>query len=165
MAIHPPHFSIHDATEFWYDAKGMALLFEVLLDPRLGLALADHKKFEGTNYNGFPFSFHHDHRDPHGVSLKGSTVGEYSTKVCVKNKVSVKNTELIIRLWCQIENNEQPPNSPYRDQPLLPVPKALALFLTEKQAEMYKEESFTQALILLQTYVTAKGIYECPLPT
>ncbi len=159
MAIHPPHFPIHEATEFWYDTKTKALLFEVLIDAQPGLASADHKKLEGTTYNGFPFSVQHDHNDPHGVSLKDSTVGECRTKV------SVRNTELIIRLWCQIENNEQPKTLPYGDPPLLPVPKALALLLAEKQAEMYKEESFTQALILLQTYVTAKGICQCPLPT
>ena len=159
MAIHPPHFPIHEATEFWYDTKAKALLFEVLIDAQLSLASADHRIFRGTIYDGLPFGLHHNHRDPHGISLKDSTVGEYRTKV------SVRNTELIIRLWCQIENNEQPKTLPYGDPPLLPVPKTLALFLAEKQAEMYKEESFTQALVLLQTYLTGKAISQCPSPT
>ena len=158
MAIHPPHFPIHDAAEFWYDTKEKTLLFEVLIDAQLGLASADHRIFRGTIYAGLPFTLQHNHRDPHGISLKDSTVGEYRTKV------SVKNTELIIRLWCQIENNEQPKTLPYGDPPLLPVPKTLALFIAEKQAEMYKEESFTQALILLQTYLTGKAISQCPSP-
>ena len=159
MAIHPPHFSIYDASEFWYDTKEKALLYEVSIDTKSRPASPDHKKLEGTTYNGIPFRFQHDHNDPHGINLKDPTVGEHRTKV------SVQKTELIIRLWCQIEINEQPNASIYRDQRLLPVPKALALFLAEKQAEMYKEESFTQALILLQTYLTGKAISQCPSPT
>lgn len=159
MAIHPPHSPIHEATEFWYDTKTKALLYEVLIDPQLGRASADHRRFRGTTYAGLPFALQHNHSDPHGINLKDSTVGEHRTKV------SVRKTELIIRLWCQIENDEQPKTLPYGDPPLLPVPKTLALFLAEKQADMYKEESFTQSLALLQTYLTAKAISRCPSPT
>ena len=42
-------------------------------------------------------------------------------------------------------------------EPLIPVPKALALLLAAKRTEMRREESLTQAIALLHTYITARG--------
>lgn len=155
MSIQPSHSSILEAKEYWYDTKEKALLFEVVIEPSSGRPSADHSKFRNSLYNGLPFNIRHNHRDPHGISLQDAVIGEHH------RKVSNKNTELIIRLWHQIENDNQPLNTPYDEPALLPVSKALALFLAEKKTEMHKDESLTQALILMQTHITAKATPQC----
>ena len=159
MPVGTPHGPVHEENGFWYDTQEKALLYEVNIEPRQGYAEADHtRSYERGHLSGRDRSFHWHHQ-PHGISFANAVIAES------RRKANLANIELAIRLWCQIEKNEQPTTSSFREPRLLPVPKALALFLAEKQAEMYKEESLTQALTLLQTYLTAKAISQCPSPT
>ena len=47
-------------------------------------------------------------------------------------------------------------------EPLIPVPKALAVFLAAKRTEMHREESLTQAITLLHTYIPLREIPRFP---
>ena len=158
MTVSPPHGPIYEETEFWYDTQEKAILYEVNIEPRQGQAEADHARTgERGHLSSHDRSFHWHHQ-PHGIYLVDKGTDEYL------GGTNLANTELVIRLWCEVERNEQPTNSPFRRPPLLPVPKALALFIVEKRAEMYMNESITQALVLLQTYLTAKIIPPVPSP-
>ena len=152
MPVFPPHGPVHEETEFWYDIKEIALLYEVNTVNNNLIVQADHQRTRDRGHLWDQHRTHHRHYEPHGIYLLNKVIGES------RRKSSLSNIELLIRLWLQIEKNEQPLIPPYEERPLLPVPKALAMFLSEKQAEMYKEESFTQALTLLQGYLTAKAI-------
>ena len=152
MIVFPPHGPLHEETEFWYGIKEKALLYEVNTVENNLIVQADHQRTRERGHIWDGYRTFHRHYEPHGIDLLGKVIGES------RQKASISNIELLIRLWLQIEKNEQPCFSPYEERPLLPVPKALAMFLAEKQAEMYKEASFTQALSLLQTYLTAKAI-------
>ena len=158
MPVFPPHGPIYEEAEFWYDMKERALLYEVNRVSNNLIVQADHQRTQERGHR-WDRQIYHRHYEPHGIYLLNKVMGES------RRKSSLSNIELLIRLWLQVENNQQPWTSPYDDPPLLPVPKALALFLAEKQAEMYKEESFTQGLALLQAYLTAKAFPPCPSPT
>ena len=151
MPVFPPHGPIYEEAEFWYDLKEKALLYEVNIVDRHGVE-PDHGRTEDRGHIRGQDRHYHWHHQPHGIYLLNNVIGES------RREGSLSNIEILIRLWLQIETNEQPSPPRYIEHPLLPVPKALALFLDEKQAEMYKEESFTQALTLLQAYLTAKTI-------
>ena len=159
MPVFAPHGPVHEETEFWYDTKEKALLYEVNIVERYEKVEADHQRTRERGHIWDRDRIYHRHYQPHGIYLAEKVIGES------RRKTSLSNIELIIRLWLQIEKNEQPQISPYDERPILPVTKALALYLVEKQAEMYKDESITQALLLLQTYLTAKAIPSCPSPT
>lgn len=154
----PPHGPLHEESEFWYDLKEKALLYEVNAVKRYEKLEADHARTrERGHLQGREWSYHH-HYQPHGIYLVDKVVGDS------RQKASSSNIELLVRLWLQVEKDEQPLIPTYDERPILPVPKALAMFLSEKQAGMYKEESFTQALALLQAYLTAKAIPKCHSP-
>ena len=160
MPVSPPHGSIYEENEFWYDLAEKALLYEVNIAEGSGTAQADHIR---TKERGYLYRrediYHRHYGQPHGIYLLDKVIGES------RRKASLSNIELLIRLWLQVEKDEQPQISPYDERPILPVPKALALFLEGKQAEMFKQENFVQALCLLQAYLTAKTIPQCPSPT
>ena len=159
LPVFPPHGPVHDETEFWYDLKEKALLYEVNIIEGYLRVEADHDRARDRGHiRGDDRVFHH-HYQPHGIYLLNRVIGES------RRKASLSNIELLVRLWLQIEQNEQPRTSPHDEHPVLPVNKTLALFLAGKQAEMYMEESFTQALSLLQAYLTAKAIPQWPSPT
>ena len=159
MPVFPPHGPVHEETEFWYETKEQALLYEVnRVEGHLRVE-ADHERAGERGHIWRQDRFYHDHYQPHGIYLLNKVIGES------RRKASLSNIELLIRLWLQIENNEQPSTLRYNSPPLLPVAKPLALFLDAKQAEMYKDESLTQALNLLQTYMTARAMATCPSPT
>ena len=149
MTISDPHFPVHESDKFWYDTQETALLFEVTLIPNTRNLEAEHDRLKGTSYGGTPFSLVHDHSNPHGLSF-ARTLGEF------QRETNIANTELIVRLWCQMEGYE-PQARAYSSKPLLPVSKTLALFLSGKRDEMYKPETITQALILLQTQMASKS--------
>ena len=157
MSISPPHGQIYEESEFWFDPNEKALLYEIKVRQETGEAIPDHKNFAER---GFPIGdLWHEHRpvhyQPHGISFKDATARSDD------EDANVANTELVVRLWYQIENNEQPIKTGHRE-PLIPVPKALALFLAAKLSEMHREESLTQAIALLHTYITAKVITQTP---
>ena len=154
MPVFPPHGPVHEETGFWYDTKEKALLYEVNIVDRYEKVEPDHQRTRERGHQWDPYRAYHRHHQPHGIYLLDKVIGESH------RKASLSNIELLIRLWLQIEKNEQPWFSPHEERPLLPVPKALAMFLAEKQAEMYKDECFTQGLNLLQAYLTTKAIAE-----
>lgn len=151
MPLCPPHGPVHEPTEFWYDTEEAALLYEVTLSQNRREAFADHTL--AREKGRIPSRFHsdHDHYQPHGITFRDDSIP------ATLRTANEANTELIIRLWCQAESNEQPSNSGFtRLLPLLPVPKALAIFLEAKRTVMHKGESVTQALILLQAHLTGR---------
>ena len=95
------------------------------------------------------------HYQPHGISFNDATAQDGHSET------NVANTELVVRIWCQITNNEQPARAGLRE-PLIPVPKVLALFLAAKQEDMYRDESLTQAIALLYTYMATRGNSQPP---
>ena len=156
MPVCAPHGPVHEETEFWYDTTEKALLYEVKINPTSGQAEADHTRpSERGHVRNNPPDHFHDHYQPHGINFEDATVGE------LKRQTNVSNTELVVRLWCQIETNEQPVKARFRE-PLIPVPKSLALFLAGKRSEMYKPDSLTQALILLQSHVSSQEARSVP---
>ena len=162
MPVSPPHGPIYEENEFWYDLKEKALLYEVDVAEGSGRVQADHSRTRERGYFDRREDFYNPHRhygQPHGIYLLDKVVGES------RRKVSLSNIELLVRLWLQVEKNEQPRFAPYDEHQLLSVPKVLALFLAEKRSEMYKDESFGQGLTLLQIYLTAKAIPQYPSPT
>ena len=94
----------------------------------------------------------------YGVNIAQFTINH--TGISFKNgdhgEANIANAELVVRLCYHIQNNEQPVKTGL-GEPLIPVPKALALFLAAKRTEMHREESLTQAITLLHTYITVKG--------
>ena len=159
MPVFPPHGPVHEETEFWYDLKEKALLYEVNIIEGYLRVEADHERARDRGHiRGDHRAFHY-HFQPHGIYLLNRVIGES------RRKASLSNIELLVRLWLQIEKDEQPRIPPHHEHPVLPVNKALALFLAEKQAEMYQEESFTQGLTILQAHLTARAMPTCPSPT
>ncbi len=152
MSISPPHGPIHEEIEFWYDPNEKALLYEVNLQRETGEAIPDHKRSTEKGHSVDDLWREHRpvHYQPHGISFKDATAQ------CDYGVANIANTELVVRLWYQIENNEQPAKTGLRE-PLIPVPKALALFLAARRTEMHREESLTQAIALLHAYVTGRG--------
>ena len=152
MSISPPHGPIHEETEFWYDPNEKALLYEVNVEQTIGEAFPDHKRAAERGHSVYdpPCEHRPVHRQPHGISFQEGIFRDGC------REANVANAELVVRLWYQIENNEQPVKTEFR-QPLIPVPKALALFLLAKCTDMYREETLTQAIALLQTYIATKG--------
>ena len=159
MPVFPPHGPIHDETEFWYDTKEDALLYEVNIVGGYDRVHADHDRAQERGYIWEQERFHHYHYQPHGICLLSKVMSES------RRQATRSNIELLIRLWLQVESNEQPRASRRSMPPLLPVAKPLAIFLDAKQAEMYKDESLTQGLALLQSYITAKATPPCHSPT
>ena len=74
----------------------------------------------------------------------------------IQQQANIANVEMIVRLWNQAED-KTPLDQPYLSKRcIFPVPKLLALFLAARHAEMHKEESISQALLLLQVYLLSK---------
>ena len=158
MSISPPHGPIYEETEFWYDPNEKALLYEVNLQRETGEAIPDHmrstERWHPIDY--LPSEHSPVHYQPHGISFKDSAEDRGG-----HGEANVANTELVIRLWYQIENGEQPVRTKLRE-PLIPVPKVLALFLAARRTDMHREDSLTQAIALLHTYITAMGNAQLP---
>ena len=110
---------------------------------------------EGIQSMSYGVSIAPVHYQPHGISFTDATAQDDH------GETNVANTELVVRIWCQITNNEQPARAGPRE-PLIPVPKVLALFLAAKREDMYREESLTQAIALLYAYITARGNSQLP---
>ena len=155
MAVLTPHGPVHEDTEFWYDPEEKALLYEVDITAGRGAAEGDHYRARERGRLTDKEWFNHEHYEPHGFTFEDKELEE------PQRAANIDNTELVIRLWCQIEAGEQPART-RRREPLLPVPKPLALFLSAKRAEMYKPESLTQALLLLQSHILSKDKQKCP---
>ena len=152
MSISAPHGPTYEEIEFWYDPNEKALLYEVNLQRETGEAIPDHKRSAERGHPVDDLWREHSpvHYQPHGISFEDAAArGDHG-------EANIANTELAVRLWYQIENNEQPAKTRLRE-PLIPVPKALALFLAAKRTEMHREESLNQAIALLHTFITAKG--------
>ena len=97
-----------------------------------------------------PFPPFHDHWTPHGIEFSGSELTE------VQQQANIANVELVVRLWNQAEENDPLDQPQWRKRCIFPVPKLLALFLAARRIEMHKEESVSQALLLLQVYLSSK---------
>ena len=157
MSISPPHGPIHEEIEFWYDPNEKALLYEINIQRETGEAIPDHRKFteKGRPVDDLRREHRPVHYQPHGISFKDAAArGDHG-------EANIANTELVVRLWYQIENNEQAVKTGLRE-PLIPVPKALALFLAAKRTEMHREESLTQTIALLHSFITARGNTQLP---
>ena len=155
MPVFTPHNPVHEETEFWYDTKENALLYEVSITTGRGDAEADHHRARESGRLIHRERIHHDHYEPHGITFEDHELDE------PQRVANTDNAELVIRLWCQVETGEQPTRARFKE-PLLPVPKPLALFLSAKRSEMHKPASLTQALILLQSHILSKGSLNCP---
>lgn len=158
MPVCQPHGPIHEETEFWYDTREKALLYEVRITSSRGDAEADHHRSRERGRLTNDEWHHHDHYEPHGIPFGDQDLVES------QRAANIENTELVIRLWCQIETGEQPTRT-RRREPLLPVPKPLALFLSARRLEMHKPDSLTQALLLLQSHILSKDSQNCPSQT
>ena len=157
MSISPPHGPIYEESEFWYDPNEKALLYEVIVQQETREAIPIHNHFTEKGLPNYGLRPEHIpvHYQPHGISFKEATARKDD------EEANIANTELVVRLWYQIENNEQPLKAGARE-PLIPVPKALALFLAAKATQMHSEESLIQAFALLHAYITAKGNTQPP---
>ena len=155
MAVSAPHGPVHEDAEFWYDPEEKSLLYEVNISKGRGDAEADHRRCIERGHLTDNEAFNHDHYEPHGFTFENKALEE------LQRVANIENTELVIRLWCQVEGGEQPART-RRREPLLPVPKPLALFLSARRAEMHKPESLTQALLLLQSHILSKDKQKCP---
>ena len=102
MSISPPHGSIHEEIELWYDPNENALLYEVDIHRETGEAFPDHQRSaeRGHSVNDLWREHRPVHYQPHGISFKGATAPDNY------EDTNVANTELVVRLWCQIANNE-----------------------------------------------------------
>ena len=157
MSISPPHGPIHEEKEFWYDPNEKALLYEVDIHRETGEAFPDHQRSaeRGHSVNVLWREHRPVHYQPHGISFNDATAQDGH------GGTNVANTELVVPIWCQITNNEQPARAGLRE-PLIPIPKVLALFLAAKQEDMYRDESLTQAIALLYTYMATRGNSQPP---
>lgn len=152
MSISPPHGPVHEEIEFWYDPNEKALLYGNIIQRGTGEAIPDHSKWDERWHSTDKLWREHRpvHFQPHGISFKDAAAR------CGHGEANIANAELVVRLWCQVKDNEQPVKSGPKE-PLIPVPKALALFLSAKRTDMYRQESLTQAIVLLHSYIAAKG--------
>ena len=157
MSISPPHGPIHEESEFWYDPNEKALLYEVDIHRETGEAIPDHQRSaeRGHSFHDLWREHRPVHYQPHGISFKDATAQDDH------GETNVANTELIVRIWCQMADNEQPARTGLRE-PLIPVPKVLALFLSAKRDDMYRDESLTQAIALLHTYMATRENSQLP---
>ena len=104
MSVSPPHGPIHEETEFWYDPNEKALLYEVNVQPEITEALPDHKRAAERGHSVYdpPCEHRPVHRQPHGISFREAILRDDC------REANVANTEFVVRLWYQMENNEQP---------------------------------------------------------
>ena len=155
MPVFTPHGPVHEETEFWYDTKEKALLYEVNILQGHRQAEPDHTRTRERGRLRGDLGFYHYHSQPHGICFADLIVNE------TQGRANLENIELVIRLWCQMETNEQPVKTGFYE-PLIPVPKILALFLAARRTQMYRDESLTQAFALLNVCIAAKGNSQLP---
>ena len=70
MQVFAPHGPVYEETEFWYDTKKNALLYEVYIPTGRGEAEADHRRVRERGRLTDREWVHHDHYEPHGIALK-----------------------------------------------------------------------------------------------
>ena len=149
MELDSPHGPIHEEEHFWYDTKKQALLFEVKVVGEPDHAIPDHSRARERRH--LTDRFHGPHYQAHGISFRDCSMTDDI------KAANAANAELAVRLWLQVERNEQPiPDDPFDDPLLLPVPKSLAMFMAARRTEMHQQESMTQAFILLQAHLIAR---------
>ena len=69
MPVSTPHNPVHEETEFWYDTKENALLYEVSITTGRGDAEADHHRARESGRLIHRERIHHDHYEPHGITF------------------------------------------------------------------------------------------------
>ena len=147
MVVQEPHGSSLESTEFWYGTEHKALLYEVTVNDKGTWAEPDHSK--GSARLAVDRDYQHYHSSPHGIEFTAPGLPE------VQQQANIANVEMIVRLWNQAEE-KTPLNQPHLSRRcIFPVPKLLALFLAARRAEMHKDESVSQALLLLQVYLSS----------
>lgn len=142
MEVSAPHRPAHKSDEFWYYPKEALLLYENKGQPRpnyLESAHSDRGKWEHRQTQ----QGQGEHTAPHGIKFRDGLLTPS------QRDRNAANAELVIRMCCEL--GLTPMDEESRRHQLLPVPKFLALFLEAKRTYMYKAESLTQALILMQT--------------
>ena len=154
MPVSTPHGPIHEETEFWYDVEEKALLYEMNFHKESDEAIADHRRTQERRrligdrlHDHKPF-----HREPHGVSFV-----DFSADEKLK-EASSTNAELIVRLWSETGNTGEPRPRNFGREPLILIPKILALFLAAKHQEMHRGDILTQAIPLLHTHIATKAM-------
>lgn len=142
MKVYQPHQPAHQSTEFWYYPKGGVLLFENRGKPLLYSLEAEHsQRGREAHYREGPNAV--AHHSPHGLTFKHKLLTPH------QRMRNAANTELVIRLCGELKLAA--PYEPDRSQnALLPVPKFLAMFLEANRTQMYKPESLSQAITLMQ---------------
>ena len=148
MAVEKPHGSPLESTEFWYSTAHNALLYEVTVNDKGTQAEPDHGK--GSARLAYERNFPHDHSSPHGLEFSELGLPE------VQQQANIANVEMIVRLWNQAEEKSSLDQPWWPKRCIFPVPKLLALFLAARRTQMHKEESISQALLLLQVYLSSK---------
>ena len=133
MNVHPPHRPVHESEVFWYYPEEAVLLYENFGEAHPNYLEAKHS--ERGEWG---------HSDPHGIRFKDAVLRP------IQQEMNAANVELVVRL-CH-ESGLTPKVEETRRAPFLPVPKFLALFLGAKRTCMYKAETLTQAMILIQTH-------------
>ncbi len=147
MAVEEPHGLPVESTAFWYSSEHKALLYEVTVDDGGTWAEPDHSK--GSAKLALALSFPHYHSSPHGIDFTTGLTED-------QQEANHANVELVVRLWSQAEE-ETPLEEPHLSRRcIFPVPKLLALFLAARRTEMHKDESVSQALLLLQVHLLSK---------
>ena len=150
MSLEKPHGPSHESSEFWYSTEHEALLYGVTVDESAFEATAIHSRQERLEHregtNGDSLSVH---RNLHGIEFSDAALTEE------QQRTSIDNVEMIVRLWNQVVDECLASHHSQIEATVLPIPKLLAMFLEGRRTEMYKDESVTQALVLLQIYISS----------
>ena len=143
MNVHPPHRPVHESEDFWYYPKEAVLLYENKGELRLHYLEARHTERSIQDHYQVRRPWF-AHSDPHGIRFKDAALRP------IQQEMNAANVELVVRLCYEL--GLPPRVEETRQTPFLPVPKFLALFLEAKRAHLYKSETLTQAMILIQTH-------------
>ena len=85
MPVFTPHGPVHEETEFWYDTKEKALLYEVnTVDSYLKVE-ADHQRTRDRGHLWDQYRTYHRHYQPHGIYLAEKVIGESRRKTSAEN--------------------------------------------------------------------------------
>ena len=91
MPVSPPHGTIYEENEFWYDLVEKALLYEVIIVEGYRGVEADHSRARDRGYLDPREEFYRPHRhygQPHGICLLDKVIDGS------RRKASSSNVEL-----------------------------------------------------------------------
>ena len=91
MPVFAPHGPVYEETEFWYDTKENALLYEVCIITGRGEAEADHRRVREGGRLTDRESVHHDHYEPHGIAFEDPELDEPQRVANIDNTETPSN--------------------------------------------------------------------------